>query len=138
MAATRDTMDGVPVTRRRLLPVLQGVAVLFAGLVLVQAFLAGRGWFVDFDLIEIHGYLGNAVFLIAILQLALALGVGLRGPRLGVSAVILILVFAQVGLGYAGRESAVSASWHIPNGVLIFGLAAVNCTMLFGQGRPSD
>jgi hypothetical protein len=137
MGATRDTMDGVPVSRHRLLPVLQGVAVLFAGLVLVQAILAGRGWFVDLDLIEIHGYLGNAVFLIAILQVALAVGVGLRGPRLAASAVIVILVFAQVGLGYAGRESAVSAAWHIPNGVLIFGLAAVNCTMLFDQRRPS-
>jgi hypothetical protein len=34
-----------------------------------------------------------------------------------------LLVVAQLGLGYSGRESATAMSFHIPNGVLIFGLS---------------
>jgi len=42
---------------------------------------------------------------------------------LAVAAVIALVVTAQVGLGYAGREQAEAAAWHIPNGLLAFGLA---------------
>jgi hypothetical protein len=29
---------------------------------------------------------------------------------------------AQIGLGYAGRDSGEAAALHLPNGVLIFGI----------------
>ena len=97
-------------------------------LVFVQAILAGRGWFVDYDLIEVHGYLGSLTFVVVIGQLGLAFVAWRRGI-LGVapavlSALLLLLVTSQLGLGYAGRESAAAASWHVPNGVLIFGVLA--------------
>ena len=117
------------------------VAALTALLVLVQAALAGRGLFVDFDLIEVHGWVGNATFLVAAAQVALAVaGYGRRSlsrVELGLSALLLVLVVAQLGLGYAGRESAGAASWHVPNGVLIFGVATALLTLGLGPGRSS-
>lgn len=126
---------GFPVARPGLLPVFKGVVALFTALVLVQAVLAGRGWFVDFSLIELHGNVGNAVFLVAVVQVALAFGLGARGLILPLGVVILLLVIAQTGLGYAGRDSAAAAAWHIPNGVLIFGLLTAYSTMVFRLGR---
>ena len=127
------------VARPGLLPVLKVVAGLFAALVLAQALLAGRGWFLDRDLIEVHGYVGQAVALVAVLQAALvfaAVGpVGGRAPIVVLSVAILLLVFVQIGLGYAGRESADAAAWHVPNGVLIFGLSTANSAMVFRLGR---
>ncbi|MEJ7763566.1 MAG: hypothetical protein WKF80_12305 [Thermomicrobiales bacterium] len=97
-------------------------------LVFVQALLAGRGWFITPDLLKVHGYLGSLTFVIVIGQLGLAFVAWRRGV-LGIapailSALLLLLVTSQLGLGYAGRESAAAASWHIPNGVLIFGVLA--------------
>jgi hypothetical protein len=103
-------------------------ALATAVLVLAQAVLAGRGWFVDIDLIEVHGWVGNATFLAAITQVALAYVGWSRGAvgrlELGLSALLVVLLVAQLGLGYSGRESAGAAAWHVPNGVLIFGLSA--------------
>ena len=97
-------------------------------LVLVQAVLAGRGWFVDVGLIEVHGWVGNATFLAVVGQVVLACAARNRWAagraELGLSALLLVLVVAQIGLGYGGRESSAAASWHVPNGVLIFGVTA--------------
>ena len=116
-------------------PWFRWLAVITAILVMVQALLAGRGWFVDVGLIEVHGWVGNATFLAAIALLAVAFATWRRGT-LGrgtviLSGVLLILVVAQLGLGYSGRESAAAASWHVPNGVLIFGLSAAILVLAF-------
>ena len=104
------------------------VAALTAVLVLLQALLAGRGMFADPGLLETHGWVGNVTFLAVLAQVALAYLAGRRGAfgglELGLSALLLVLVIAQLGLGYSGRESSAAASWHIPNGVLIFGVTA--------------
>lgn len=131
MAADRDATMSSPVVRPRLLPALKGVTALLATLVLVQAILAGRGWFIDFDLIAIHGYVGMSVLLIAVLQMALVVRAGVPGSILFVSAAILGLIITQIGLGYASRDSALAASLHIPNGVLIYGLASSEAVMVF-------
>jgi hypothetical protein len=34
----------------------------------------------------------------------------------------LLLSFAQIGLGYIGRDTAEAAAWHIPNGVLLMAI----------------
>ena len=103
------------------------VTVVTAGLVLVQAVLAGRGWFVDLDLIDLHGIVGNLVFLVVIGQAVLAFLARSRGGvgwlEFGLCGVLVVLVVAQIGLGYSGRETAGAAAWHVPNGVLIFGIA---------------
>jgi hypothetical protein len=90
--------------------------------VLVNAFIAGRALIGDWDIL-VHGIIGNGVFVLAVIALVLA--VVLRAGRVTIVAAALLagLVFAQVGLGYSGRNSPDAMAWHIPNGVLIFGLA---------------
>jgi hypothetical protein len=48
-----------------------------------------------------------------------------------------VLVTAQIGLGYAGRESAGAASWHVPNGVIIFGLTVALFGLVSNWARPT-
>jgi hypothetical protein len=43
-----------------------------------------------------------------------------------------VLVIAQIGLGYTATSdngSAEAAAWHIPNGVLIFGLTITQLSL---------
>ena len=95
---------------------------LLALLILVQAMLAGRALFGTWS-ITVHGVTGNVTFTVALAVGALAfLG------RAGRTAVLLALILAavltlQIGLGYLGRETAEAAAWHVPLGVLSFGLA---------------
>ncbi|MBI2760862.1 MAG: hypothetical protein HYX51_05490 [Chloroflexi bacterium] len=96
-------------------------------LVLIQATLAGR--FLNYsasNLRTLHGIIGNVVFLLAIVLVVLVVAAGLTGRArsglLGSTVGLLVLTFAQIGMGYAGRENAAPAAFHIPNGVLIFGL----------------
>lgn len=117
------------------------VAALFTASVLVQAFLAGRGLYSDIDLIDVHGVVGNAVFLLAIGQLTLGFaatkGAAGRAPLVGLGAAIVVLTITQIGLGYSARdvERRELAGWHILNGVLIFGLASAHLALAAGRRR---
>ena len=98
------------------------LAAVIAALILVMAAIAGRSLFGTWD-IEVHGYVGNGVFVLAVANLALAI---LRRPgnaELTVAAAIAMLTFGQVGLGYVGREELEAAAWHVPNGVLLMALS---------------
>lgn len=113
------------------------LTVITGGLVLLQAVLAGRGWFIDYDLIEIHGFVGNATFIAAIL---LVIGAWLGRQRgslgtaeLALSGALLVLTVAQIGLGYGGRDSQTAASLHIPNGILVTGLSAALITLAYAR-----
>ncbi len=111
--------------RRLVLIAYQGTSLLLITAVLIQAVLAGRGWFLDGDVIKIHGYVGNATFLLTIALAMLGLA-ATRSIRVVLPlALLVILTTAQIGLGYAGRDSATAAAWHVPNGVLIFGLSVL-------------
>ena len=115
------------------------VAGLFAALVLVLAVLAGRYVSLGDQIIEVHGYIGNGVFLLALVNLGLA--VALRpddGPALAVAGLIALLTFAQVGLGYVGRDTADAAALHIPTGVLLMGLSAYQFADLRNRIAPHD
>jgi hypothetical protein len=111
------------------------LAVLTGAAVLLQAILAGRGWFVDYDLIEIHGFVGNVTFVLVVL---LVVGAWL-GRQAGVmtntelilSVALLALTAAQFGLGYGGRDSQTAASLHIPNGILVTGLTSALIALSF-------
>jgi hypothetical protein len=102
------------------------VAVLTALLVLVQAILAGRGWYRDRDLFDVHARIGD----ILVLVVAALFVIGLVGRRratvtnaqIGLASVLLVLVIAQLALGYSAGDSRTAGSLHVPNGVLIFGL----------------
>ena len=114
---------GVAVARRAL-------ATIVVVVVLVQAVMAGRSnrLFGSWE-IGAHGTLGNVGFAAAVALLAVV-AVRRLGRQSLLAAVALVLVLtAQLGLGYAGRESIDAAAWHIPNGVLAFGLAVWNLTL---------
>jgi len=111
-------------TRPGMLTTMKVTAVLFAALVLLQAIIAGRGWFKDFDLIKTHGQIGSGVLLVAIVQAVLAFMVfGSRSRLALVGAVLVVLTAIQLSLGYSSKDNSTAASLHIPNGVLIFGIA---------------
>ncbi|MGH2533828.1 MAG: hypothetical protein ACRDJW_16165 [Thermomicrobiales bacterium] len=111
------------------------ISALTAFLILVQALLAGRGLYVDHDLFDIHEIVANLLFLAVVAQAALVIALGVpRGPLrtqlLTVNALLVILVIAQIGLGYGMRENSEAGAWHIANGVLLFGLAAFHLSFL--------
>jgi hypothetical protein len=102
-------------------------AVLMVALVLLQALLAGRGLYDDLDYFDIHEIVANLVFLDGIALVGLAIAIGAPAawrPALIVPNVLLVLlIVAQIGLGYGIRDNLEAGAWHIPNGVLIFGLS---------------
>ncbi len=132
---------GAPAAQFGVMLPFRVLAVVTAGLILVQAFLAGQWMFqAQIEAISVHGWLGNTAFLCAILLTVLAF-VGMRrsGGRWGRAELVLgvllvLLMTAQLGLGYSGRESAVAASLHIPNGVL---LTMVIAALLALAWRPA-
>lgn len=97
--------------------------------IVIMAMLAGQGlWNGERSLITGHGHLGNALFVLSIAQFIIAI---VLYQRKAISAgimvltfAILVLLFAQAGLGYVGRENLDARAWHIPNGVLLMGLAS--------------
>jgi hypothetical protein len=141
MSTTERGTTDQTATRPGRLKALQIVAPLISLVVLIQAYLAGRGMFVDPDNFDIHGMLGNLTFLLVLAQPVLVYLTGLPGRArsmlLGASVLLLVLVTAQLGLGYGGRESTQAAAWHVPNGVLIFGLSvAIAAYVTMGRGMP--
>jgi heme A synthase len=97
-------------------------------LILVQAFLAGRALFGGWS-ITVHGVIGNVTFVFALVTLVLAWRARHR-PATTAAAVLVVLITAQIGLGYSGRETLEAAAWHVPLGVTIFGLAVYQMTII--------
>lgn len=118
-----------------LLAVATAIAGILVILILAQATLAGQFLFNGGE-IDVHGYLGNGSFLLGLV--AAALVIFGRGPIWLVVAAVALLaaLFAQIGLGYAGRESAAAASMHIPVGVTSLGLAVAVVILGAGARRP--
>lgn len=114
----------------------RGVVISLPVLVLVQAALAGQHLFEGAS-ISLHGILGNVTFAVAVVGVVLSVVRGGDGVAFGVAVALVSLAFAQIGLGYVGRETTVAAAWHIPIGVTIFGLACFQLSSLRGapQGR---
>lgn len=91
-------------------------------LVLVQAAIAGQHLF-EGSSISVHGILGNITFALTVIGVALAVARRVRAVGFFLAVALAALSFAQIGLGYVGRETSAAAAWHIPVGVAIFGLA---------------
>ena len=112
-----------------------GAAVLVA-LVAAQAVIAGQHLFGDSG-IGVHA--GNAAFAIAALTAAVAI-FKLNSPALRVVGVLMVvLLSAQIGLGYSARDSAGAAALHVPLGVVAFGAATYQLLaawpgLLIGRG----
>ncbi|HET8522340.1 MAG TPA: hypothetical protein VFL82_03845 [Thermomicrobiales bacterium] len=132
--------SATPVSRPGLLIALKWTAGIFAALMLLQAFLGGRGFFVDSDLLDIHEIVGMITVLIALVQVVLAVLV-LRAPGVGrtsliLSALIFVLAVVQLMLGFSAKDgSGGSAAWHLLNGVFLFGLAVGNNSIIFRLRR---
>jgi len=99
---------------------------------LVQAVLGSQGSFYGGHrgLLTGHAQVGNLFFLLVIVQafLAFRLMTAKVTPSwiLILNVVQVILVVAQIGLGYSTRDNIELTAWHIPNGVLLMG----TCTAL--------
>ncbi len=113
---------------------LLSVVVVVA--VLVQAVLAGRALFGSWS-ITVHGVLGNATFAVALALVAAAVAARAGRHAVVVAVLLAVVLTAQIGLGYAGRDRAEAAAWHIPNGVLAFGLAIHQLHLAGRLRRPT-
>lgn len=114
-------------------------AVALAAVVLLQAVVAGQAVFGDWE-IRVHGWMGNASFGLGVLLIwsgrRARAGRVAAGTAAALVVLMVVLMVAQIGLGYAGRTSPEAASWHVPLGVAIFGLAVAHVvTATFGLQR---
>lgn len=107
----------------------RALATVIAALVLLQGVSAGRAVYGPWD-IEVHGWIGNGLFVLVVANLALAIVRRAPNDELTVAALLGGLTFAQVGLGYVGRAELEAAAWHIPNGVLLMALATYQLALL--------
>ena len=114
-------------------PVLgyRAVSVLLAILFIVQPILAGQ--FIDGtheSLRDIHGGMGDGLVLIAVIQTVLAFlarrtfGIGLVMH----CATMAVLTLLQVIIGRSGNDEL---KYHIPLGVLLFGMACAAAMLGF-------
>lgn len=110
------------------------LAAAMAILVLVLALMAGRSLFGTWDIV-VHGYVGNSMFLLALVNLAVVLAARPTAAQFALAGMIALLVFAQIGLGYVGRDTAEAAALHIPNGVLLMGLTTYQFAELQARAR---
>ncbi|MCC6944231.1 MAG: hypothetical protein IT335_06615 [Thermomicrobiales bacterium] len=104
------------------------LTLVTAVLVLLQAFFAGQWIFKgNADLLDLHEIMANVLFLGLVVQFFLATMIRFPGQAgrviVGANALMVLLTTAQIGLGYSGSNSADARAWHVPLGVLLFGLA---------------
>lgn len=120
---------------------LRWLSVAVALGVFLMALLIGQGvWGGDRSLVTGHGYLGNALFVLAIAQFVVSVVLYQRKQLAALPMVlaftVLVLLFAQVGLGYSGRSNSSLISWHVPLGVLVMGLSSVTATVTWLRPMP--
>jgi hypothetical protein len=126
-----------------MVPAIQATSALLAIGLVFQAFLGSSGFLQNKpDLVTVHEMVGNLAFLIAVAQVVIAF-VGMQKGTLSrnivmSSALVVILVVAQLGLGYSGRESLDARVWHIANGVLLMGACTWTAALAFTATRRTS
>lgn len=132
-----DTRTSPLWTALRWLSAIIAVGIVTLAAVIGQGIWGGEGA----GFITGHGHLGNAVFALAAIQFVLAV---LLYQKKQISALhmvltfaLLVLLLAQAGLGYSGRSDKSLIAWHVPNGVLLMGIAAWNSAMAWMAPRPA-
>lgn len=122
-----ENASAAPASRAGLVLAERILAHVVALMVLIQAAMAGHSNRLFGGIsIELHGVVGNATFTLIVVELVLAFVVKAGTGRLAVLGGLTLLTLAQTGLGYMGRNSLDAAGWHVPLGVLIFGMAIYN------------
>lgn len=111
-------------------------AVVPAG-ILVQAVLAGQGWFVDQGLMVLHGGVGHGVLTLAILVAVWAWWRRPSWPVVALATLGVLGLVAQTGLGYTGRRGgvALASSLHVPLGTLLLATSLVLAVLLAQHAR---
>jgi hypothetical protein len=108
--------------------------ILLAVGVLIQAWLGSTGFFQgEPGRIDVHAMLGNFMFLVAVIQVGIAFYAmpnGFASRNLLILAVVTVLLLvAQIGLGYSTRDSIDALAWHLPNGVLLMGVTTATAVL---------
>lgn len=118
------------------------ISALTTILVLLQAALIGQALYMgEMSLVGLHGWLGSGSFILALLLVGAAF-LGVRNGELPRSVVVhgvivVLLMVAQLGLGYVGRRGGFPAAIHIPNGVLIAALLSALLASTFSASRAT-
>ena len=117
--------DASDVANHDLIVPYQILAAVTAGLVVVQAFLAGRWLFEgEADSLDYHEIVGG-IFLVGMIVQILATipltkpGSYYRRHLLVQNGLILLLSLVQAWLGYEASDSSWAGVWHLPLGVFI-------------------
>lgn len=111
------------------------LAILLVLLAGIQPLLGSAGFFRSSDTsLNAHEGLANLIFLVALAIVPLAFLGGFKRRNLltGWSVALLIAVVAQIGMGYATRDSLDIVIYHITLGVLIFGAAVIVALLSYG------
>ena len=130
MSAATTASSATP-RRDGLSTALLGIAVIVAVGIPIQAFLASYGLFEgESGFVTAHRFFGMVLVLLIAAQVGISALLAQRS-EIGRGAVIggfvtLIIYIVQLGLGFATRENASLAAWHIPLGVLLMGGSVMN------------
>jgi hypothetical protein len=128
--------DGSQLSRHqpKLRTAFQWLAVLMFALLALQPVLGAWVWYRDRGMIDIHAMVANTMFLVAVLLVALALvsGFARKNWITGWSLLLLVLIVAQMGLGYGSRGRPDVAAMHVPIGVFTFGVGLLLMLFAFG------
>ena len=102
----------------------QVLSATLAVLVLVQSAVAGQFLYTSTGLRSVHRILGEGLGLVGVALVVCAAMTRRTNRRLLVVAVwMVVILIAQTGLGFVGRDTPDAAALHIPLGVLAFGIA---------------
>ena len=128
MVATRPVSAGAG--RSPLLRAYVGLAHAVTFFIFVQALLAGR-WASSGTMPGLHELVANFLFLLGAALVVVAFfarrqDAGAPSFILWFSLALLVLIVAQIGLGYTARDNPDMRAWHLPLGVLLFGVGVAN------------
>lgn len=122
------------------------IVTIFTMLMVVTAALASNGIWRKGDiewLIPGHMHLGNLLFVMAVIQMAICYFLFVKQQLGGwvmlASALVFVFTLAQIGLGYSTRSHYVDlVPWHITLGVLLTGAASMLTLLLWmPANRPN-
>lgn len=141
--ATLDRTPPPHATGRTLLLTYNGLTVVIALGVLLQAMLASQGLFNSMPgLIDMHGLTGRILTLVTMVGAGVAISARNRGLLANGavlrSIAVVVLTIVQLVIGWATKGDAGAIAWHIPNGVLLMGLTTANMVLALFAPRPAE